>query len=46
MKPSPAPFDDRLKEVLEAHFQGNLSAAGKAEFAALLERFTSVWHTT
>ena len=37
MKPTPAPFDDRLEELLEAHFQGNLSAAGKAEFAALLD---------
>ena len=37
MNPTPAPFHDRLEELLEAHFQGNLSAAGKAEFAALLD---------
>ena len=44
MKPSPAPFDDRLEELLEAHFQGNLSATGKAELAALLDGSAEARH--
>ena len=37
MNPSPPLIAERLEEMLEAHFHGGLSAAGKAEFAALLD---------
>ena len=37
MNPSSPPNAERLHELLEAHFCGSLSAAGKEEFAALLD---------
>ena len=37
MNASSDPTDDRLEELLEAHFRGNLSPADKAEFASLLD---------
>ena len=37
MNPSPLPIAKRLEELTEAHFRGDLSTDGKAEFASLLD---------